>query len=95
MLVTLYKWRLLCIRRAADVVCRAAEDLVLVWFVYILLCTQRMVLGAVHVNPSPGLGGLRIALTIVALVVYLVATRQNHIKVGAWHKGAITAVVRM
>lgn len=81
--------------RAADVVCRVAEDLMLVWFVYILLCTQRMVLGAVRVNPSRGLGGLRVALTIVALVLYLVATKQNHIKVGARHKGTITAVVRM
>lgn len=74
--------------------CRVAEDVMLVWFVYILLCTQRMVLGAVHVNTSPGLSGLRIALIIVELVVYLEATKQNHIKVGAWQKGAITAVCK-
>ena len=61
--------------RAADIVCHVAEDLVLVWFAYILLCTQRTVLGAVHVNPSSGLGGIRIALTIVVLVPYLVATK--------------------
>lgn len=50
-------------------------------------------------NTSPGLDGLRIALTIVVLVLlaqyYLVATKQNHTKVGAWRKGTVTAVVGM
>lgn len=50
-------------------------------------------------NPTPGLGGLRIAHTIVVLVLlaqnYLVATRQNHGKVDAWREGAVTAVVGM
>lgn len=79
--------------------CRVAEDLVLVWCVYVLLCTQRPALGTVHVNMSPALGGLRIALTIAVLVLlaqyYLLATKQNRTKVGAWHKGTVTAVVHM
>lgn len=59
----------------------------------VVLCTQRMVLGAIHVNPSPGLGGLRIFLTIAVLVFYQVLAHQNHPKVGAWCKETVTAPV--
>lgn len=77
--------------RAADIPWHVAEDLVLGWFVYILLCTQRMVLGAVCVNP--GFGALRLAVTVTVLVLCLVATKQNYTKVGLWHEGTVTAVV--
>lgn len=77
--------------RAADIAWHVSEDLVLEWFVYILLCTQRTVLGAVRVNP--GFGALGTALTITVLVLCLVATKQNHTEVGAWREGTVTAVV--
>lgn len=61
----------------------------------VALCTQRMVLGAMHVNPSPGLGGLRIVLTVVVLVLYPVSAKQNHTKVGACCKETVIALVHV